>query len=65
MTEELWRADEIADYLHVSKKTVQNRVVTSPTFPPARLLDFAGNSRPVRRWVAREVMKWATRISPI
>ncbi len=61
-TDELWRADEIANYLHMSKKSVQNRVVNSPSFPPARLLDL-GNAKPVRRWVAREVMKWATRIT--
>lgn len=61
ITEELWRADEIANYLKVSKKTVQNRVLKSDTFPAPRLLDFAHNKNPIRRWVPKEVIAWATR----
>lgn len=60
-TEELWRAEEIANYLKVSKKTVQNRVLKADSFPPPRLLGFSGNSKPVKRWVPKEVMAWATR----
>ncbi len=60
INDELWRADEIADYLKVSKKTVQNRVLKSATFPPAILLDF-GNKNPVKRWVPKQVITWATR----
>jgi len=59
--DELWRADEIANYLKVSKKTVQNRVLNSPSFPAARLLDICGNKNPIRRWVPKEVMTWANR----
>lgn len=60
INDELWRADEIARYLKVSKKTVQNRVLNSDTFPSPRLLDF-GNAKPVKRWVPKEVVSWATR----
>lgn len=60
-TDDLWRADEIANYLKVSKKTVQNRVLTSSNFPPPRLLEFAGQKKPVKRWIPKEVVAWATK----
>jgi hypothetical protein len=63
MTDELWRAEEIARCLKVSKKTVQNRVLKSPGFPPPRLLEFANNKNPVKRWVPKEVIAWATKHS--
>lgn len=61
ITDDLWRADEIANYLKVSKKTVQNRVLTSDSFPSPRLLEFAGQKKPVKRWIPKEVIAWATR----
>lgn len=61
ITDDLWRTDEIANYLKVSKKTVQNRVLNSEAFPAPRLLDFFGNKKPVKRWVPKEVISWATR----
>lgn len=60
-TEELWRAEEIAEFLKLSKKSVQNRVLKSPTFPPARELRIAGYKKPVKRWIPKEVMAWATK----
>lgn len=60
-TDELWRADEIAAYLKVSKKTVQNRVLNSDKFPAPRLLEFAHTKNPIRRWVPKEVIAWANR----
>lgn len=59
--EELWRAEEIANYLKVAKKTVQNKVLTNETFPAPRLIAFVGNKNPVKRWVPKEVIAWATR----
>lgn len=61
ITDELWRAEEIANYLKVSKKTVQNRVLKSDGFPPPRLLPFISNKNPIKRWVPKEVIAWATR----
>jgi predicted DNA-binding transcriptional regulator AlpA len=59
--DELWRAEEIAHYLKLAKKTVQNKVLTNHTFPAPRLLEFTGNKRPAKRWIPKEVIAWATR----
>lgn len=60
-TDELWRAEEIARYLNVAKKTVQNKVLKSKTFPEPRLIEFMGNKKPAKRWIPKEVIAWATR----
>lgn len=58
--DDLWKADDIADYLKLSLATVRNRVVTNPTFPAAVTIPTTeeGGSR---RWVAKEVKAWATK----
>lgn len=52
----LWRPDEIALYMNISKKSVQSHVVTKPGFPRPVILPTGG-----RRWVAKEVKAWALR----
>lgn len=51
--DDMWTADEIADFLKLSKKTVQNRILDDKTFPRSRTLPTGG-----RRWVAKEVIEW-------
>lgn len=53
MTDDLWAADEIADYMKLSKKSVQNKVLDEPTFPKSIPLPTGG-----RRWLAKEIRKW-------
>jgi len=52
----LWDAQDIADYLRMSKSTVQGSVITKKTFPRAIQLETGG-----RRWKTGEVKAWATR----
>lgn len=54
MSEKLWTAAEIADYLNLSKSSVQSRIICKPDFPKAVKLPSGG-----RRWVPEEVKKWA------
>ncbi len=49
----LWDASDIADFLKLSKKTVQNHYITQPDFPPP--------CDRIKRWIPREVKAWATR----
>lgn len=57
LDETLWSSDQIAQWLGLSKITVELRVVTRADFPKA--------FRPVeskqahRRWFASEVLEWA------
>lgn len=51
--DDIWRADEIADYMKLSKKTVQCDVLNTPGFPSSVPLPTGG-----RRWVAKEIKAW-------
>lgn len=61
MNNELWRPEDIAGYLKMSKSNVYNKVLKAPSFPEPRQLELAGNKHPIKRWVPKEVMTWATR----
>lgn len=54
--DDLWEAQEIADYMKLSKGGVQAHVLNTPGFPKAVLLPTGG-----RRWVAKEVKAWLVR----
>lgn len=51
--DDLWEAEHIANYMKLSKKSVQNSVLKSPSFPGGLVLPTGG-----RRWVAKEVKAW-------
>ncbi|MBB3259964.1 hypothetical protein F4827_005036 [Paraburkholderia bannensis] len=57
LDETLWTTEQIAQWLGLSKQTVELRVITRPDFP--------GGLRPVdsvqaqRRWFASDVLDWA------
>lgn len=51
--DDLWAADEIADYMKLSKKSVQNGILNEQTFPKSIPLPTGG-----RRWLAKEIRKW-------
>jgi predicted DNA-binding transcriptional regulator AlpA len=53
---DLWDAEDIAIYLRLSKKTVQNHVLEKDGFPRAITLTTGG-----RRWLAKEVKAWVLR----
>lgn len=55
--ETLWNSEQIADWLGLSKQTVEIRVVTRPDFPAA--LRPVESKQAQRRWFASDVMKWA------
>lgn len=55
-SDELWRAEEIAGYLKLGKKSVQNRILSLPTFPPPV---FLPTGEKTKRWVSKEVRAWA------
>lgn len=53
-TDDLWSADEIADYVRRDRKTVLNHYVKRPDFPaPCQL---SGRNR---LWASKEVRAWA------
>jgi predicted DNA-binding transcriptional regulator AlpA len=53
---DLWDAGDIAEYVRLSKKTVQSHLVEKPGFPRAIILATGG-----RRWVSSEVKAWVLR----
>ncbi|RZF24020.1 hypothetical protein EVC45_41120 [Paraburkholderia sp. UYCP14C] len=55
--ETLWSAEQIAQWLGLSKQTVELRVVTRPGFPSA--LRPVDSRQAQRRWFASDVMQWA------
>lgn len=57
LSETLWSVDQIAQWLGLSKTTVEMRVVTRPGFPtPFRPVD---SKQAQRRWFANDVLGWA------
>lgn len=56
LNNDLWDADDIAVYMRLSKKSVQNHIIDTPGFPKAVVLVTGG-----RRWVASEVKAWVLR----
>lgn len=57
LEETLWTVDEIANWLKLSKVTVELRVVTRPGFPAA--LRPVDTKQAQRRWFASDVVMWA------
>ncbi|MFM0061384.1 hypothetical protein PQR64_37895 [Paraburkholderia phytofirmans] len=55
--ETLWSVEQIAQWLGLSKSTVELRVVTRPGFPSA--LRPVDSKQAQRRWFASDVMQWA------
>lgn len=58
--DDLWDADNIADYMKLSKKSVFNNIVNDMTFPKSVPLVTGG-----RRWIAKEVKAWTLKRRPI
>ncbi|MFM2465178.1 hypothetical protein P0D87_16160 [Paraburkholderia sp. RL17-368-BIF-A] len=57
LDETLWSTEQIAQWLGLSKQTVELRVVTRPGFPaPLRPVD---SKKAQRRWFASDVLEWA------
>jgi predicted DNA-binding transcriptional regulator AlpA len=56
LTNELWDAEDIATYVRLSKKSVQNHMLDMPGFPRPVVLPTGG-----RRWVASEIKAWVLR----
>lgn len=54
--DDLWEAEQIANYMKLSKKSVQNGILKTSGFPSCIVLPTGG-----RRWVAKEVKAWAMR----
>lgn len=52
--DDLWGAEEIADFLKIGKKSVQSHILGSDGFPENITLPSGG-----RRWLAKEVKAWA------
>lgn len=50
--ERLWTADDVANFLGLSPRTVSEKIAMQPGFP--RPLKFG-----VKRWYMMEVMAWA------
>ncbi len=52
----LWNYDDIAEYTHLGRQTVQKKIVTETGFPRAIRLPSGG-----RRWIAKEVKDYLKR----
>ena len=57
LNQALWSADDVADYLRVSRRTVTERYACRPDFPEPIRLPSDGK-RGHLRWRARDVIKW-------
>jgi len=57
LDETLWSTEQIAQWLGLSKQTVELRVVTRPGFPAA--LRPVDSKQAQRRWFAGDVLEWA------
>lgn len=55
--DELWTAQDIAEYLKLSACTVERRVVVQPGFP-ASVQPCATGVKAAKRWFAAEVITW-------
>lgn len=53
---DLWDADDLAQYMRLTKKTVQTHIITTEGFPNPVILATGG-----RRWVSSEVKAWVLR----
>lgn len=61
--ETLWDMDQIAEWLGLSKRTVETKVVTRADFPKGfRPVDNA-QAQGHRRWFAASVIEWARQSS--
>lgn len=56
--DQLWTAEDIADYLKLSTDSTERRVVTRPDFP-APLQPCDTGPRAAKRWFAVDVRAWA------
>lgn len=54
LSSDLWDADDIACFLRLEKKTVQNHYLGNPKFPKPVVLPTGG-----KRWIASEVKAYA------
>lgn len=59
LDETLWSTDQVAQWLGLSKQTVELRVVTRADFPAA--LRPVNTKQAQRRWFASDVLEWARR----
>lgn len=57
LDETLWSTEQIAQWLGLSKQSVELRVVTRPDFPSA--LRPVASAQAQRRWFASDVLDWA------
>ncbi len=52
----LWKIDDIADYFSMSRSTVEQKIISSESFPKPFTIN---NTHP--RWLPDEVVKWVAR----
>ena len=57
---ELWRADDIARYMRLTRCSVQSRIICRIDFPRAVRIPTTGNGGG-RRWYAKEIKEWLKR----
>lgn len=53
MNSDLWSAQEIADYMKLSKSRVQGAIINCKTFPRPVVMPSG-----CKRWIAKEVKGW-------
>jgi len=59
----LWTRNDVADYLNLSLKYLQNhKIFTRSDFPRAIVVPIKADGEPVKRWKAKEVVAWAQRL---
>lgn len=59
----LWTQHDIAQYLSLSVKYLQNhKVFARSDFPRAVIIPIKSDGEPAKRWKAQEVVAWAQRL---
>ncbi len=57
---EVWNVDDIANYMRLSRSSIQSRVISRKDFPRALRIP-TDNGMGGRRWYAKEVKEWLSR----
>ena len=55
----LWDMDDLAEFMRLSKSSVQSRVINQRHFPRVISIPLSTGKQSNRRWLPKEVKEWA------
>lgn len=57
----LWSIEDVARYLNMNHRTLQNHIAKKKDFPLSIRIPYGEGSKTQARWVPEEIKKWALR----